>query len=72
MLVVGPLLLLTVVMGFGFSIFISALWPSVPMVVPQNAVGKAFGLMSCIQDIWNALAPLIVALLYNRTGQRYF
>jgi MFS family permease len=42
-----PLLL----MGFGYSMAVSALWPSVSLVVPSTVLGTAIGLMTCVQNV---------------------
>lgn len=34
--------------GVGYSIYASAIWGSIPYVVPENAVGTAFGLATAI------------------------
>lgn len=36
----GPLILL----GFGYSIYASSLWPSIPLVVRPHTLATAFGL----------------------------
>ena len=36
----GPLILL----GLGYSIYASSLWPSIPLVVKPNTLATAFGL----------------------------
>ena len=59
-----------IIMGFGFSITVSSVWPSVPFTVDRNMVGTAFGLMTSVQNIGNALVPLLVAAIHN-VNQRY-
>jgi len=62
-----PMLLL----GLGYSLAISALWPSVTLVVPPHAKGTAFGIITCIQNVGLTLFPLIVAAIYNNNGRKY-
>lgn len=35
--------------GIAFSIYASALWPSIPLVVPERALGTAYGVITAIQ-----------------------
>lgn len=35
--------------GVAFSIYASALWPSIPLVVPEKALGTAYGVITAIQ-----------------------
>jgi hypothetical protein len=60
-----------VILGLGFSIYVAALWPSVALAVPESAMGTAFGTITCIQAMGNAIMPLMVSIVYNQTGQRY-
>ncbi|MEW5901900.1 MAG: MFS transporter, partial [Acidobacteriota bacterium] len=46
----------------------AALWPSVPLIVREERVGTAFGLMTAIQNIGMALFPLLSGLLRDKTG----
>lgn len=62
-----PLLL----MGFGYSMVVSALWPSVSLVVPATVLGTAIGLMTCVQNVGLSLFPLVVAAIYNNSKQQY-
>jgi MFS family permease len=62
-----PLLLL----GIGWSIYVASIWPSIPLVVPPQLVGRAFGLMTCIQAVGNAISPLVVSFIYSNSGQQY-
>ena len=69
---VSSAILPLIIMGLGFSIFVSAIWPSIPLSgVPPETVGTAIGVMTCVQAVGNAIAPLIVMAIYNHTGERY-
>jgi hypothetical protein len=50
---------------------VSALWPSVPLTVGDNAMGAAFGLVTCIQNVGLTLFPIMCAAIYNAAGHRY-
>jgi MFS family permease len=64
---VVPLILL----GLGFSMAVSELWPSVSFAVKDSVVGAAFGLMTCIQNIGLTLFPIMISAIYNCAGHHY-
>lgn len=64
-------LLPLIIVGFGYSIYASALWSSIPYIVPARTIGSAFGLATSIQAIGLVIAPLIVGVLENRTPARF-
>jgi MFS family permease len=41
----------TVVLGFGFSLVPSAMWPSVPKFIPQRQLGTAYALIFYMQNL---------------------
>lgn len=49
--------------GAAYSIYASALWPSVQMVVKPHEVGTAYGVVTAIQNGGLALFPMIVGAL---------
>jgi hypothetical protein len=57
--------------GLGYSISVSAIWPSVPLTVESHEVATAFGVITCIQNVGVALIPLIIAATFHRAGDRY-
>ncbi len=57
-----------ILLGFAFVLVPAALWPSVPLIVRQERVGTAFGLMTAIQNIGLGLFPLLSGLLRDKTG----
>lgn len=60
-----------IIVGFGYSIYASALWSSIPYIVPARTIGSAFGLATSIQAIGLVIAPLVVGVLENRTPNRF-
>lgn len=64
-------LLPLIIIGFGYSIYASALWSSIPYVVPAKTIGSAFGLTTSIQQIGLVIAPTITGILENRTPGRF-
>lgn len=65
----GSLIPALVLEGLGFSIGVSALLPSVAIVVDESVSGLAFGLYTSIQNLGLAILPLIVASIYSYSGQ---
>ncbi|KAL7535563.1 hypothetical protein ACHAXR_006570 [Thalassiosira sp. AJA248-18] len=64
---IGPML----GQGIAYSLYAAVLWPSVPLTVPKQYVGTAFGVITSIQNIGLALFPLMIATIYNASGRRY-
>ena len=44
-------ILATVVLGFGFSLVPSAMWPSVPKLIPHRQLGTAYALIFWLQNL---------------------
>ena len=65
----GSLIPALILEGLGFSIGVSALCPSVVIVVDQSVSGLAFGLYTSIQNLGLAIIPLIVASIHSYTGR---
>mmetsp|Transcript_13297 Transcript_13297/g.21624 ORF Transcript_13297/g.21624 Transcript_13297/m.21624 type:complete len:687 (+) Transcript_13297:1-2061(+) len=57
--------------GIAYSLYAAVLWPSVPLTVPKQYTGTAFGVITSIQNIGLALFPLVIAGIYNASGGRY-
>jgi MFS family permease len=49
----------------------SALWPSVPHLVPARAVGIAYGVVTAVQNAGLAAIPLGVSAIYEASGEKY-
>lgn len=64
-------LLPLIMVGFGYSIYASALWSSIPYIVKPQTIGSAFGLATSIQNIGLVIAPLITGILQNKTPDRF-
>lgn len=55
----GPLILV----GFGYSIYASALWSSIPYIVQPRTIGSAFGMVTSLQACGLVVAPIITGIL---------
>ena len=63
---------LMIVLGIGFSLVPSAMWPSVPKIIPENRLGTAYALIFYVQN-WGLMGvPLLIGWVLERyciTGQ---
>jgi MFS family permease len=60
---------LLVLQGSAYAVYAAALWPSVPLVVPdERAVGLAYGLITSVQNLALCLVPLGVAGVRSASG----
>ncbi|MDU1892930.1 MAG: MFS transporter [Dysgonomonas sp.] len=51
---------LMVLLGIAFSLVPSAMWPSVPKIIPENKVGTAYGLIFWVQNIGLSGVPYLI------------
>jgi MFS-type transporter involved in bile tolerance (Atg22 family) len=54
-------------LGASFVLVPAAMWPAVPLIVEENRVGTAFGLMTMIQNIGLGLFPFLNGKLRDVT-----
>ena len=45
-------IVLMVILGIGFSLVPSAMWPSVPKIIPERQLGTAYALIFWVQNAW--------------------
>ncbi len=64
---IGPLVLL----GLCYSIYASALWPSIAIVVPAERAATAYGIITAVQNLGLALVPTLVGALQNQCPKTY-
>ncbi len=59
---------LVVVLGIALSLVPSAMWPSVPKIIPENQLGTAFSLIFWIQN-WGLMGvPLLIGYVLDKTN----
>lgn len=51
---------LMVLLGIAFSLVPSAMWPSVPKIIPENKIGTAYALIFWVQNIGLSMVPLLI------------
>lgn len=58
--------LVMVLLGITFSLVPSAMWPSVPKIIPQKLVGSAYALIFWVQNIGLGFVPLLIGWILNK------
>ena len=56
-----------IVLGIAFSLVPSAMWPSVPKIIPEKQLGTAYALIFWVQNIGLSMVPLLIG--WKMTGQ---
>lgn len=57
------------ILGIGYSLVPSAMWPSVPKIVPERNLGTAYSLIYWIQNMGMLLVPIFVGRIFkSKTG----
>ncbi|MGL5788734.1 MAG: MFS transporter, partial [Bacteroidales bacterium] len=59
-------LVLTVILGIAFSLVPSAMWPSVPKIIPENKLGTAYALIFWIQNWGLSGVPLLIGIVLDK------
>jgi MFS family permease len=54
------------VLGVGLSLVPSAMWPSVPKIIPEKQLGTAYGMIFLVQNIGLSLVPLLIGWVLNK------
>ena len=49
-----------IVLGVAFGLVPSAMWPSVPKIIPMQLLGTAYALIFYIQNIGLSLVPILI------------
>jgi MFS family permease len=66
-------IILIIILGIGFSLVPSAMWPSVPKIIPEKQLGTAYALIFLVQNVGLMLVPLLIGWVLNKyciTGTR--
>ena len=57
---------LMILLGIGFSLVPSAMWPSVPKIIPENRLGTAYSMIFWVQNIGLSLVPLLIGWVLDK------
>ncbi len=66
-------IVLIVILGIGFSLVPSAMWPSVPKIIPDKQLGTAYALIFWVQNMGLMGVPALIGWVLNKyciTGTR--
>ena len=55
-------------LGTGYSLVPSAMWPSVPKIVPEKNLGTAYSLIYWVQNLGMWSVPILVGKIINQGG----
>jgi predicted MFS family arabinose efflux permease len=55
-----------IILGIGFSLVPSAMWPSVPKIIPEKRLGTAYALIFWVQNIGLMLVPALIGWVLNK------
>jgi MFS family permease len=58
--------ILIIILGIGFSLVPSAMWPSVPKIIPERQLGTAFALIFWVQNIGLLFIPYLIGWVLNQ------
>lgn len=59
-----------IVLGIAFSLVPSAMWPSVPKIIPMKQLGSAYAIIFYIQNIGLSLVPVLIGFVIDRYAQQ--
>lgn len=62
----GWALFAVLLLGVGFSLVPSAMWPSVPKLIPEKQLGTAYAMIFFIQNIGLGLVPLLIGWVLDK------
>ena len=57
---------IAIILGIAFSLVPSAMWPSVPKIIPEKLLGSAYALIFWVQNIGLGFVPLIIGWVLDK------
>jgi len=57
-----------VILGLSFSLVPASLWPALPLIVKENQLGTAYGVIAMVQNVGLFLFPLAAGAIRDSTG----
>ena len=54
-------------LGIGYSLVPSAMWPSVPKIIPEKNLGTAYSLIYWVQNMGMWAVPIYIGKIFTRT-----
>ena len=62
-------ILVMVLLGIAFSLVPSAMWPSVPKIIPMKQLGSAYSIIFYIQNIGLSMVPLLIGWVIDKYAE---
>lgn len=59
-------IVLMIILGVAFSLVPSAMWPSVPKIIPEKQLGTAYALIFWVQNWGLMLVPLLIGVVLDK------
>lgn len=59
-------IIIMIMLGIAFSLVPSALWPSVPKIIPEKQLGSAYAVIFWVQNIGLGFVPLLIGWVLNK------
>lgn len=60
-------IVLMIFLGIAFSLVPSALWPSVPKIIPMKQLGSAYAIIFYIQNIGLSMVPILIGTVLEKS-----
>jgi len=54
------------ILGVAFSLVPSAMWPSVPKIIPEKQLGTAYGMIFMVQNVGLMLVPMLIGWVLDK------
>jgi MFS family permease len=61
--------IIMVILGIAFSLVPSAMWPSVPKIIPQKQLGTAYSMIFWVQNIGLSGVPMLIGWVLDKYGK---
>ncbi len=59
-------IIVMIILGVAFSLVPSAMWPSVPKIIPMKQLGSAYAIIFYIQNIGLSMVPVLIGSINER------
>lgn len=63
-------IIIMVILGIAFSLVPSAMWPSVPKIIPMKQLGSAFAIIFFIQNIGLTMVPMLIGSVLDKYSKQ--
>jgi len=63
-------IIVMIVLGVAFSLVPSAMWPSVPKIIPMKQLGSAYAIIFFIQNIGLSLVPVLIGWVIDNYAKQ--